>query len=51
MPEGYIVPEPFDELRINSASGIPSILDKAFKGELWYRPQRFCVRLRRHILR
>jgi hypothetical protein len=29
-----IVPEPFDKLRINSASGMPSVLDRAFKGEL-----------------
>jgi hypothetical protein len=28
------VPEPFDELRINSASGMPSILDRASKGDL-----------------
>jgi hypothetical protein len=28
------VHEPFDKLRINSASGISSILDKALKGKL-----------------
>jgi hypothetical protein len=29
-----IVPEPFDRLRMNSTSGMPSILDQAFMGEL-----------------
>ena len=39
MPEGYMVPEPLDTatpVRVNSASGMPPVLDRAFKENYEY---------------